>query len=113
MGAWGQVLLILGLIVVGGWLAGREMALVSLREGQLTRLEEKGGRGARLAQLVRDPNRFMSAIQVGITLAGFLAASAGGAYFADILDDHLTFLGGAAPAAALFVVTLVISYASL
>ncbi|WP_425495969.1 CNNM domain-containing protein [Ornithinibacter aureus] len=53
------------------------MALVSLRESQLAQLERDGtARGKRLVALARDPNRFLATIQIGITLAGFLASAA-------------------------------------
>lgn len=49
--------------------------MISLREGQLKQLERRGGAGARtLVRLARDPNRFLATIQIGITLAGFLAS---------------------------------------
>lgn len=70
-----DVALIAALIVLNAAFAGTEMALVSLREWQLRRLQHEGARGRRVAALAQDPNRFLAAIQVGITLAGFLAGS--------------------------------------
>ena len=75
-GIWAQIGLVLVLIVVNAAFAGSEVALISLREGQLRRLEEEGGRGRLVARLARDPNQFLSTIQIGITLAGFLASAA-------------------------------------
>ena len=66
---WPQLTLIALLILVNAVFAGTELALVSLREGQLQRLEARGRRGARLAQLARDPNRFLATIQIVITLS--------------------------------------------
>src|SRR5215207_3646262 len=73
---WAEVGLVLVLVVVNAAFAGSEVALISLREGQLRRLEHEGGRGRLVAQLARDPNQFLSTIQIGITLAGFLASAA-------------------------------------
>jgi putative hemolysin len=62
--------------------AATELALVSLREGQARALADKGRRGQRVAHLVEDPNRFLAAVQVGVTLAGFLSAAFGAARLA-------------------------------
>src|SRR5215213_4863448 len=70
---WVEVGLVLVLVVVNAAFAGSEVALISLREGQLRRLEHEGGRGRLVARLAHDPNQFLSTIQIGITLAGFLA----------------------------------------
>ena len=68
-----QLVLVLVLIALNAAFAGTELALVSLRESQINRLEENGGRrGRALARLARDPNQFLATIQVGITLAGFV-----------------------------------------
>ena len=101
------------LIVVNAAFAGTEMALVSLREWQLRRLEDEGPRGRRAAALAQDPNRFFAAIQIGITLAGFLASATAAVGLADPLVGPLGFLGGAAEAAAIVIVTAVLSFFSL
>jgi putative hemolysin len=96
--------------------AATEIALVSLRESQLTAMEREGARGARVAQVARDPNRFLAAVQIGVTVAGFLSAAYGGATLADDLAPHLERLGlgqGAAGAVALVLLTLLIAYLSL
>ncbi|WP_268788372.1 CNNM domain-containing protein [Nocardioides sp. Soil774] len=54
--------------------AATEIALVSLRAAQVYRLESQGGRGHAVASLARDPNRFLSAVQIGVTVAGFFSA---------------------------------------
>jgi putative hemolysin len=73
---WPQLLLVAILVLVNAAFAGTELAMVSLRESQLQRLEERSATGAVLARLARQPNRFLSTIQIGITLAGFLASAA-------------------------------------
>src|SRR3954469_11338515 len=96
-----------GLIILNALFAGSEMALVSLREGQLQRLEQGGRAGRRVAELARDPNRFLATIQIGITLAGVLAWAPAAISLAEPLVDPLSFLGGAAEAVAVFLVTMV------
>ncbi len=57
-GSLPQLALVAVLILINAVLAGSELALVSLREGQLRRLEARRGAGQTLARLARDPNRF-------------------------------------------------------
>jgi putative hemolysin len=115
-----QTLLNVGLVVVfvlvGGVFAATEIALVSLRDSQLVQLERKSSRGARVASVARDPNRFLAAVQIGVTVAGFLSAAYGGATLAPDLAPSLVRLGlpdEAADTAALVAMTLVIAYLSL
>ena len=108
-----QVGLVALLVLLNAGFAGTELALVSLREGQLQRLERRSGTGAVLARLAREPNRFLATIQIGITLAGFLASAAAAVSLAEPLEEPLSFLGGAADAAAVVVVTLILSYVTL
>src|SRR5690625_6255289 len=63
--------LVLLFVLIGGLFAGTEMAIVNLREAQIQKLEKSGERGASTARLVRDPNLFLSAVQIGVTVAGF------------------------------------------
>jgi len=108
-----QIGLVVVLVVVNALFAGSEMALVSLRESQLQRLESRGRRGRALARLARDPNRFLATIQIGITLAGFLASAAAAVSLAEPLEEPLSFLGSAAGPVSIVVVTLVLSYFTL
>ena len=80
-----NILLILLLVVIGGVFVAAEFALVSLRESQVSQLANRGKRGQLVAKLTSNPNRFLSAVQVGVTLSGFLAAAFG----ADRLSDDL------------------------
>ena len=59
-------------------------SLVSLRDSQISQLAHRGKRGQLVAKLTSNPNLFLSAVQVGVTLSGFLAAA-----FADKLSDDL------------------------
>jgi putative hemolysin len=105
--------LVVVLVAVNAFFSGSEMALLSLREGQVARMSERGRAGAALARLTSDPNRFLATIQVGITLAGFLASAAAAVSLAEPLEGPLGFLGGAARPAAIIVVTLVLTFLTL
>ena len=114
---WADVALVLAFVVLGGLFAAAEMALVSLRPGQVSRLAQQGRRGRRAAELVEDPNRFLSAVQIGVTLAGFFSSAVGAVTLAAAGG------AGAAPDAgvakslagtvALVAVTVVVAYVSL
>ena len=111
--AFGLVVLF---VLVGGVFAAAEIALVSLRESQLQQLEHRGSRGARVAALGRDPNRFLSAVQIGVTVAGFFSAAYGASSIAPDVAPLFQGLGlaqGTAETVALVAMTLVIAYLSL
>src|SRR5215211_3804817 len=108
-----QLGLVALLVLLNAAFAGSELALVSLREGQLQRLEARGGRGVVLARLARDPNRFLATIQIGITLAGFLSSASAAVSLARPLERRLGFFGEADEAVAIFLVTLALSYVTL
>jgi len=111
-----SIALVMLFVLTGGVFAATEIALVSLREGQINKIAQRGRRGQRVAKLAADPNRFLSAVQIGVTLAGFLSAAFGAATLADDLSPVLTGWGlsdGLATTLALVAVTLVISYLSL
>ena len=108
-----EIALVVVLMVVNAAFAGSEVALISLREGQLRRLDGEGGRGRLVAELARDPNQFLSTVQIGITLAGFLASAVAAVSLAQPLVQPLGFLGAWAGAAAIVAVTIVLTFASL
>ncbi|GIF49192.1 putative hemolysin [Asanoa ferruginea] len=114
MGGYGlQVALVLVLVLLNAVFAGSEMALVSLRESQIRRLERTSRAGRVLARLAGDPNRFLATIQIGITLAGFLASAAAAVSLAQPLIKPLGFLGNGAEPAAIVVVTIVLTFVTL
>ncbi|BCJ77073.1 membrane protein [Catellatospora sp. IY07-71] len=110
---WIQLVLVAVLIIVNALFAGSEMALVSLREGQLRRMEQQGGGAAAAAALARDPNRYLATIQIGITLAGFLASATAAIALAEVLQPALGFLGRAARPVAVVGVTLLLTFLTL
>ena len=108
--------LVLLFVLIGGVFAATEIALVSLRDSQLTQLAQRGRRGARVAALARNPNRFLSAVQIGVTAAGFFSAAFGATTLADDLAPVLIRWGlgqTAAELIALIGITLAIVYVSL
>jgi putative hemolysin len=112
-GIGAQLALVAFLIVLNAAFAGSEIALISLREGQLARLESRSASGRALAALARQPNRFLSTIQIGITLAGFLASATAAVALAEPLVEPLGFLGRAARPAAIFTITLALTFVTL
>ncbi|MCI4065513.1 hemolysin family protein [Micromonospora sp. R77] len=110
---WSQLALVGVLVIVNAVFAGSEMALVSLRDSQLQRLERTSRAGRTLARLAKDPNRFLATIQIGITLAGFLASAAAAVSLAKPLVPLLGFFGEAAETVAIVAVTLVLTFVTL
>jgi putative hemolysin len=111
-----SILIVVGLIVTGGLFVAAEIALISLRESQVKQLALRGKRGAIVAKLAANPNRLLGALQVGVTLTGFLSAALGaeklGVYVIPWLED-LGVPEKSAPTTSLVGVTLVIAYFSL
>jgi putative hemolysin len=112
-----EVCVVLALVVLNGYFAMSELAIVSARPARLEAQVKRGGRGARLAlALHRDPGRMLSTVQIGITLVGIVAGAFGGAALAEPLDDALAAVPGLAPFSAEIAYTLVvvaITYLSL
>ncbi|WP_433532636.1 hemolysin family protein [Micromonospora sp. CA-263727] len=110
---WSQLALVGVLIVINAIFAGSELALVSLRDSQVQRLARTGRAGRVLARLARDPNRFLATIQIGITLAGFLASAAAAVSLARPLVPLLDVFGRAAEPVAIVLVTLALTFVTL
>lgn len=112
----GDIAIVLALIALSSFLVAAEIALISLRESQIKQLATTGRRGARVAALVANPNRFLAAIQVGITVFGFLSAAIGaerlGRYLTPVLIDR-GLPTDVAELVSLIGLTLVIAYVSL
>jgi len=111
-----SIAIVLGLIAVGGIFVAAEIALISLRDSQVKQLSNKSKRGARVAKLTSNPNRFLAAVQVGITFCGFLSAAFGaeqlGVYVIPRLEE-LGFSPGTSEFLSILGITLVIVYISL
>ncbi len=110
-----DILLVLAVILIGGFFAGAEMALVSLREGQVRSLSRRGRRGQRAARLAQDPNRFLSSVQIGVTVATLLSGAFGAALLSNRLGNELSkyMPRAVGDPLALIAVTLIISFFTL
>lgn len=111
-----NIALVFVFVLVGGVFAATEMALVTLRESQINAIAARGRRGEKVASLARNPNTFLSAVQIGVTVAGFASAAYGATSIAPSVAPLLENLGVAAPLAmtlATVLLTLVIAYLSL
>ena len=111
-----NILLIFIFLLLGSVFAGTELALVSLRGSQIDQMEQEDARGKRVAQIARDPNTFLSTVQIGVTLSGFLSASFGESsispYIVPIVESWGVPTSVAAPLTTI-VLTLIISYCSI
>ena len=111
-----NIALVFVFVLVGGVFAATEMALVTLRESQINAIAARGRRGEKVASLARNPNTFLSAVQIGVTVAGFASAAYGATSIAPSVAPLLENLGVAAPLAltlSTVLLTLVIAYLSL
>ncbi len=112
-----EVLIILCLLVVNGVFAMSELAIVTARKVRLEQRADDGDAGARAAlELAREPTKFLSTVQVGITLIGVLAGAFGGATIAEelaIMFKAVPLLAEHAEGIALGVVVASITYLSL
>lgn len=112
-----QLAIVLMLIVLNGLLAMSELAIVSARKGRLEPLAADGDRGARTAlELAEDPNKFLSTVQIGITLIGIINGAFGGATLSGPFGDLLAKIPVLKPYAGTIssvVVILIITYLSL
>ncbi len=85
-----EIGLIFGLVLLNGFLALSELAVVSARRSRLQLLASRGHRGAATAlRLAENPGRFLSTVQIGITLVGVVAGAFSGATLADRFGDYL------------------------
>ena len=108
--------LVAGLILLAALFVAAEIALISLRESQIRQIAGRGKRGARVAKLAENPNRFLAAAQVGVTVSGFLSAALGaerlGGYVIPWLEEK-GLSRGLSTTLSIIGVTLVIAYFSL
>ena len=111
-----NVLIVLALILIEGLFVAAEIALVSLREGQVRALAEDGRRGAAVARLTGDPNRFLAAVQIGVTSTALLSSAYGAVTLSDEAKRFLIQHGmGKSLASVIGIVgvTLAISFVTL
>lgn len=112
-----ELLIILLLTLVNGLLAMSELAVVSSRRSRLEHLANQGGHGARAAlRLIDDPSRFLSTVQIGITLVGIIAGAFSGATLGQRLGAWLNTFPSISPygnSLGIGITVVVITYLSL
>jgi putative hemolysin len=110
------IALVLFLIFLGSLFVAAEIALISLRESQVRQVALRGRRGAKVAKLHANPTRLLAAVQVGVTLSGFLSAALGAEKLGQFVIPWLEERGlsdKSANTMSLIGLTLIIAYFSL
>ena len=117
---WGSLLLQAILILINAFFAATEIAVLTLNENKLKRLADEGDKKAGfMLTMVQSPSQFLSTIQVGITLAGFLASAFAASSFADriaraLVSWGITFLSyQTLHSICVILVTIILSYFTL
>ena len=114
---WTDLVIIACLIVLNGVFAMSELAIVSARTARLKSARDKGSSSARVAlSLAADPGKFLSTVQIGITLVGIIAGAYSGASLGGPVGERLVLLGvpaDAAPEAGFVLVIVLTTYFSL
>jgi putative hemolysin len=116
---WLEIIFIAVLIVLNGFFAASEIALISARRSRVQQLASDGDpRAKRVVGIQQDPDRFLATVQVGVTFVGTLASAVGGVAAIHALSPMiggipLPFLSAMAEPLALVIVVVSITYASL
>lgn len=114
---WTGILLILILVLLNAFFAASEIAVISARRVKIEQLVEKGNKSAGiLIRLIDDPSLFLATIQVGITLAGFLASATAAVGLSTVMAQQFKktgIPGDFSNTLGVFFVTLIISYITL
>ena len=110
-----QFILILILTVLNAFFASAEMAIVSVNRNRIKLLAEDGNKKATLlVHLLEEPNKFLSTIQVGITLAGFFSSASAATGISEVVGQYLSQFGiPYVQPTSLVVITLLLSYFTL
>ena len=117
-----KVVLLFALILVNAFFAMSEMAIVTLNDSKMEKMADEGHKKAKkVLRLTEDSSRFLSTIQVGVTIAGFLTSAVAATSFSSILTAWLTKLfnisdgsvKGLIASLSLILITILISYFSL
>ena len=112
-----SILLLFVLILVNAFFAASEIAVITLNDNKIKKMAEDGDkRAAKVLKLTENSSRFLSTIQIGVTLAGFLTSASAAQSFSDRLAGLLTFLPFSPSmihGISTFLITLILSYFSL
>ncbi|MBR2746147.1 MAG: HlyC/CorC family transporter [Erysipelotrichaceae bacterium] len=116
-GVFGYIVLLLLLILVNAYFAASELAIVSLNDAKLEKMAQEGNRKARsLFEMTSKPTTFLSTIQIGVTLSGFLSSAVAADTFADYivyLFRNLSIDLSVVRIISIFVITLLLSFVTL
>ena len=110
-----QFILILVLTLLNAFFASAEMAIVSVNRNRIKMLADDGNKKASLlVDLLEEPNKFLSTIQVGITLAGFFSSASAATGISEVIGASLSQIGiPYAQSISLVVITIILSYFTL
>lgn len=112
-----KLALLLALVLVNAFFAASEIAIVTFNDNKLKKMADDGNKKAKmLVKMVSEPSKFLSSIQVGVTLSGFLASASAAEQFQPMLTKALSFIPiqtSVLSGIALLIITLAISYVSL
>ena len=114
-----KLLLLFVLVIINAFFAMSEIAIISLNENVVDKQAEDGNKKAKkVKKLTENPSNFLSTIQIGVTLAGFLTSASASSSFADVLAKKLVALGtpvseGVIHGVSIVLITLIMSYFSL
>jgi putative hemolysin len=114
---YSEIFIVVFLVLINGLLAMSELAVVSARKSRLEGMARDGNKGAATAlSLIDDPSRFLSTVQIGITLVGIIAGAYSGATLGDRLGNWLSdfdYMGPYSNTAGIAIVVISITYLSL
>lgn len=114
-----EIVLIFIFIIINGFFAASEIAVVSMRRSRIKQLIEEGNINAKVLNKLREePDRFLATIQIGVTLAGAIASAIGGAAAVEVIKPALKsipvpFISLASEAISIGIIVVVISYIAL
>lgn len=110
------ILLLIGLVFINGILSSSELAFLSLEKFELDKMVRKRKKNAkRIRKVLEDPNNFLSTIQVGITLAGFLSSAFAASFFAEEImkNGFIIVSEGFTEMFLVIIITIILSYFTL
>ncbi|MCE5312882.1 MAG: hemolysin family protein [Nitrospiraceae bacterium] len=114
-----DIVLIALFIVINGFFAATEIAVVSIRKSRIKQLVEEDRKNAQTLDLLKEhPDRFLATIQIGVTLAGALASAIGGAAAVKVImpvvsEVPIKIISSSSEAISIFIVVIIITYFSL
>lgn len=116
---WLDILFIALFIVINGFFAASEIAVVTTRRTRIKQLMDEGDKNARVLHNLREqPDRFLATIQIGVTLSGAIASAIGGAFAITLINPLLQsvpvrFIAASSEAISIGVIVIAITYFSL